>query len=195
MATDEYGYDLVEPLPDDVIDNSREYYDGDDTAGSNTDTEYGDGTYTGDGTTIDDETRQMLADQGYSEQQIEEILGSGAGGTSGVLSTLGEILKGNLGGALGNKSLGQLLATLGGSALQNRNNSQVAAQNRQYATDWYNMNRASELADMERMGVNKHLTFGAVAPRQQNDMSGVNFSTAGQRPGGLSFFSDVRGGR
>ncbi len=115
-------------------------------------------------------------------------------GNSNILGTAGKFLGGNLGGLLGNNTAGGALATLAGSALTNANNRQTLAQQLQAAQDWYNMQRAAEAADMTKMGVDKHLTLGPIAPRQQNNMSGVNFNSAGTRPGGLAFFTDVKKG-
>lgn len=130
----------------------------------------------------------------YDLPEYGDTVPDGSSSTSGGLDEFMKFINGNLGGVLGNNTVGGALGVIGGSYLQNRANQQSIQQQQKFAEDWFNKNREAELADMERMGANKHLDMTLPAPRQQNDMRGINFSTAGERPGGLSFFTDVKRG-
>lgn len=114
--------------------------------------------------------------------------------SSSILDTVGGALGSNLGGLLGRNTVGGALSTLAGAGLTNANNRQTYQQQLQAAKDWYNMQQAAEAAYMAKMGVDRHLTLGPVTPRQLVDTRGINFNSAGTRPGGLAFFTDVKKG-
>lgn len=211
---DAYGsYDLIDPMITGIsegtyggeIDPYSFYEDPSTSIGGVEDLGWGGSNYSfvqdaGDGIVYVDNTTGMYTyDDGHGNLYALPDYGAEADanqnsawstGLNAVTGALGS----NLGGLLGAHTVGDLAAAGAGSYLQNKANQQQLATQQQWATDWFNMNRAAELADQERMGVTKRLDMTIPPPRQLTDLSGVNFSTAGERPGGLSFFTDVRKG-